>query len=143
MKKNCLWFGTMGPYALTLFFNIAATLFLSASEHWETLAPGIPKRTGNSAVWTGHKMIVWSGGSQSVFLADGGRYDLDSNTWQTTSATGAPSPRWMHGAVWTGTEMLVWGGRSSFYTTAMYNDGGRYDPESDSWRPMSGVGAPS
>src|SRR5260221_2886380 len=130
MKRNCLWLGAMGPVDLALFSNIAAASLLSASEHWETLAPGIPKGTGNSAVWTGHKMIVWGGGSQSVWLGDGGRYDLDNNTWQTTSLTGAPSPRWMHGAVWTGTEMLVWGGRASFYTTAMFNDSALYNLES-------------
>src|SRR3989442_11227423 len=40
----------------------------STSEHWENRATGISRRTGNSAVWTGRDMIVWGGGSQSVWL---------------------------------------------------------------------------
>ena len=115
----------------------------TSAEHWENRATGISRRTGNSAVWTGREMIVWGGGSQSVWLGDGGSYNLQSNTWRVISAGGAPSPRWFHGAVWTGKEMLVWGGRANFYQTDMYNDGARYDPSTDNWRPMSTNGSPS
>src|SRR2546430_2617989 len=113
------------------------------SERWENRATGISRRTGNSAVWTGRDMIVWGGGSQSVWLGDGGSYNLESNTWRVVSQSGAPSPRWFHGAVWTGKEMLVWGGRANFYQANTYNDGGRYDAENDTWRPISATGAPA
>ena len=50
--------------------------------------------------------------------------------------TGAPSPRLWHTAVWTGSRMIVWGGDASPYT----NTGGRYDPLTDSWTPVSTAG---
>ena len=40
-------------------------------------------------------------------------------------------PRYWHTAVWTGSEMIVFGGMSSVGTE--YNDGGRYNPATDSW----------
>jgi N-acetylneuraminic acid mutarotase len=89
------------------------------------------------------EMIVWGGGSQSVWLGDGGRYDLQSNSWRPTSNAGAPSPRWFHGAVWTGREMLVWGGRANFFQSNAYNDGGRYDPTNDTWTAISTAAAPA
>src|SRR5436190_1389364 len=88
-------------------------------------------------------MIIWGGGSQSVWLGDGGVYDLDSDTWRPTSNINAPSPRWMHGAVWTGTEMLIWGGRANFFQSGAFNNGGRYNPTSDTWTSMSTSNAPS
>jgi len=96
-------------------WDAGTTRSTNSSEHWENRATGISRRTGNSAVWTGRQMIVWGGGSQSVWLGDGGIYNLDSNTWRVISQNGAPSPRWFHGAVWTGKEMLVWAGRANFY----------------------------
>jgi N-acetylneuraminic acid mutarotase len=43
-------------------------------------------------------------------------------------------------AVWTGDEMLVWGGYGD--KTTAWNTGGRYNPKTDTWRPMSEVDAP-
>lgn len=48
-----------------------------------------------------------------------------------------------HSAVWTGTEMLVWGGRRSVSDLDSLNSGGRYDPQTDQWRPLSTEKAPS
>ncbi|HKQ39547.1 MAG TPA: hypothetical protein VJ063_15830 [Verrucomicrobiae bacterium] len=45
-----------------------------------------------------------------------------------------------HVAVWTGTEMIVWGGADD---TQAFNTGGRYNPSTDTWTPMSTNGAPS
>jgi N-acetylneuraminic acid mutarotase len=50
------------------------------------------------------------------------------------------SPRWAHAGVWTGAELLVWGGRGGAET---YGDGARYEPDSDSWTPLSAVAAPA
>ena len=46
--------------------------------------------------------------------------------------------------VWTGSEMIVWGGCGfgGVCITPFLRSGGRYDPASDSWLPMSMVGAP-
>src|SRR6266545_948398 len=112
-------------------------------------------RMQHTAVWSGTEMIVWGGvlGSfpSAPTFGDGGRYDPVSDTWQPITAEGAPSPRAGHTAVWTGEEMIVWGGSayevdrstgSTIYSPKDFNDGGRYDPLTDSWRPLSLVGAP-
>ena len=44
-----------------------------------------------------------------------------------------------HSAVWTGTRMLVWGG----YGGDPLGDGASYDPGSNTWSPIAGLGAPS
>jgi hypothetical protein len=49
-----------------------------------------------------------------------------------------------HTAVWTGTEMIVWSGSTAdeFGNFEFLPDGGRYDPATDSWQPVSEIGAP-
>src|SRR5439155_22846322 len=51
------------------------------------------------------------------------------------NAAGAPSRRSQFAAVWTGTEMVVWGGVTD--GGLELNDGARYNPETDTWTPMS------
>jgi N-acetylneuraminic acid mutarotase len=91
-----------------------------------------------SLVWTGDEMIVWGGTDASN---EGGRYDPVSDSWTPTSLVNAPQPRHDHSAVWTGDEMIVWGGRG-LAAVPLLNDGGRYVPATDSWIPLSTVGAP-
>ena len=108
-------------------------LYDPAGDTWTSTAlTGAPSpRTGHSGVWSGDRMIVWGGNSNS-----GGRYDPVANTWLPTStATSAPSPRNGHTAVWTGSEMILWGGTND-------RTGGRYDPLLDLWTPTSLVDAP-
>lgn len=109
-------------------------------------------REAASAVWTGSKMIVWGGvqfkgGIQNnKVLNDGGVYDPLTDTWTKISLSGAPSPRGYHTAVWTGSEMIVWGGSARALSSTDYQDlntGGIYEPVSNTWRPVSTVGAPS
>jgi N-acetylneuraminic acid mutarotase len=104
-------------------------------------------RFPSGAIWTGATMIVW-GGEDPDFLClnTGGRYDPVSDSWTPTSTGGAPEPRHLHSVVWTGNEMIVWGGGRgyfSFYGGPFLDSGDRYDPTTDSWRPVSQVGAPS
>ena len=59
-----------------------------------------------------------------------------ATSWEAAStvlqpADGAFAP------VWTGSHVLVWGGGAN------RNEGGRYDPITDSWSPMTTVGAPT
>jgi hypothetical protein len=55
--------------------------------------------------------------------------------WTATTLTGAPDVRWYHTAVWTGSEMIVWGGYN--YNTGWLQNGGKYDPATDSWTPTA------
>src|SRR2546430_964543 len=52
----------------------------------------------------------------------------------------SPGPRELHTAVWSGTEMLVWGGGTA---GIFLNNGGRYNPATDTWRSITLSNAPS
>jgi N-acetylneuraminic acid mutarotase len=101
-------------------------------------------RRFHTAIWSGQSMVIWGGaqGDFKNYLATGGRYDPATDTWTTTATVGAPTSRVWHTSVWTGTEMVVWGGR----TLGLYSflrTGGRYDPLTDSWTPMTTENAPA
>lgn len=113
------------------------------ADAWEQLPDGPGGRAYHSTVFTGDEVIVWGGGRDGSFLNDGGALDLGRKNWRSVSTTDAPSGRWFHTAVWTGKEMILWGGRDSFYFFGHRADGGRYDPKTDRWKPMSQVNAPS
>lgn len=121
-----------------------------ANDTWSALSTtGAPlARRGHAALWTGSKMIVW-GGWTTAFppdLASGGVYDPESDAWKPTSSTLAPSPRESFTALWTGSKMLVWGGVFNTgipSTSVVLGDGAAYDPASDTWTPISMVGAPA
>ena len=111
-------------------------------------------RTGHTGVWTGKEMIVWGGfggvWGNNTNHNDGARFNPKRNTWLPVSTRNAPAARFDHTAVWTGTEMLVWGGFTDSHSryagghaNAQLNSGGRYNPLTDSWRPITREGAPS
>jgi uncharacterized repeat protein (TIGR01451 family) len=111
-----------------------------------TTLTGVPVgRIRHTTVWTGTEMIIWGGYYDSSSVSNnGGRYDAAADSWTETSTTDAPVPRQEHRAIWTGTEMIVWGGRNGSATSpVLYNDGGHYQPATDSWSPTSTTSAPS
>ncbi len=97
-------------------------------DSWQRLPDSVLGPDTNRAdavVWTGQELLVWTG-------REGWRYDRGANTWKPMNIAGAPAPGEGYTAVWTGTEMIVWNG-----------EGGRYNPATDSWQPMSTVNAPN
>jgi N-acetylneuraminic acid mutarotase len=86
-------------------------------------------------VWTGTEYLVWGG------TTGGGRYDPVTDQWHPISNTGAPQITHDYRGVWTGSEMIVWGGES-YWQPPTESFGGRYNPATDTWSPMSLVGAP-
>ena len=102
-------------------------------------------RFGALSVWTGSKLIVWGGQpnfSNTTFV-DGGVYDRLTDTWSAMSLANAPSPRHYTSAVWTGKEMIVWGGVDLNDPFNPLATGARYNPTTNTWTPISTVGAPS
>lgn len=76
-----------------------------------------------------------------------GKLDTVSESWRTL--TNGPllgdvqvPPRRDFAVVWTGTEVLVWGG-IDLASGGTLNSGGRYNPATDVWTPMSISNAPS
>ena len=109
-------------------------------------------RSFHSAIWTGAEMVIWGGCTNASsfsrsFASSGGRYHLASGSWLPTSNVNAPEARVNHTAIWTGTEMIVWGGYAyvapNYATFNMLNTGGRYNPVSNTWTPLSTTGAPA
>jgi N-acetylneuraminic acid mutarotase len=98
-------------------------------------------RSGHTAVWTGSEMIIWGGEEDVNFLPvnTGGKYNLATDSWTSTSTTNAPEARSGHTAVWTGSKMIVWGG---FGNSDPLNTGGTYDSGTDSWMAISLTNAP-
>ncbi len=101
-------------------------------------------RVDHTAVWTGTEMIVWGGVQQFEVLPSntGGRYNPATDTWAPTSTINAPSARRFHTAIWTGSEMIVWGGRIGSSFSSNVDTGGRYNPATDTWVPISTINAP-
>jgi len=118
-------------------YELAEINRLATDDTW-TPTKALPEATG-TAVWTGTEMIIWG----NAKLNSGARYNPATDTWTPTSATNVPTHRGGHTAVWTGTEMIVWGGCERHFHFCGTNDGGRYNPVSDTWTGMSIVNAPT
>lgn len=128
----------------------SATLTCAACTWQPTSLVNAPvARASHTMIWTGSpldQMIVWGGMTSGNVQGDGGRFNPNTNSWNSTpmSTINAPSPRSGHSAIWTGPlldRMIVWGGNTP--TGVSYNDGGKYSPVTNSWTPTSLVGAPS
>jgi N-acetylneuraminic acid mutarotase len=115
------------------------------ADVWRTMfTSGAPSaRSHHSAVWAGAHMIVWGGRDASSDQFTGGVYDPSTDAWNPTSTLDSADARSRHTAVWTGTEMIVWGG-VVLVGNIDYNlsTGGRYNPASDTWSPVSSAFPP-
>jgi N-acetylneuraminic acid mutarotase len=115
------------------------------SDSWTPTNSNDSAPTVYSGVWTGTEMIVW--GCHPSFLSGGppvgGRYNPATDEWRAINLTGsprAPNRDRTIAIVWTGTDMIVWGMGSN--VTGSPGEGGRYNPVSDSWTPVTTSGAP-
>ena len=124
--------------------DTVAKRYRPANDTWTdatTLnAPGA--RNFHAAVWSGTELIIWGGFINDNVIPSGGRYNPVTDVWRPTNVNGAPITRMTPVSVWTGTEMLVWGGNEWLFLGDL-NDGARYNPITDSWMPISMVGAPT
>jgi N-acetylneuraminic acid mutarotase len=137
-----VWGGALDAYP---FYGDDGGRYDPISDTWAaTSTINAPEARGShTAIWTGSRMLVW-GGKRLNYLDTGGRYDPAADNWTPTSITNAPSARWRHAAVWTGSLMLVWGGSAALTGgNPVFNTGGRYNPATDSWTPISTTNAPS
>jgi hypothetical protein len=128
-RHTAVWTGTeMIVWGGGADFNYYDTggIYDPTADTWREISTigAAEERKYHRAVWTGTEMIVWGGQTEIevlnglkkiVGLHTGGSYSPDTDDWQQTSTTGAPSGKSNHVAVWTGTEMIVWNGTGSKY----------------------------
>jgi N-acetylneuraminic acid mutarotase len=115
-----------------------------SKDSWRPMSTdGAPSaRSQMAAVWTGQELLVWGGWADGGECpTTGGAYDPRTDTWTPLTVENAPEARLEPASVWTGSEMIVWGGllqdgkRSS-------GTGGRYNPETKSWKALPMENAP-
>ena len=141
-NEMIVWGGVSGVF--TTLISGGARYDVLAGQ-WRTLpTQDAPAWAGGSVLWTGEEMIAWEG-----IDSGGGRYDPISDSWRPMSKEQAPRQEEGFNMTWTGTEAILWGGYFDLYhvpddpSPEYPRDGGMYDPDTDSWRPMSTTGAPS
>ena len=159
-SHTAIWTGTHmivwggEDYATSTFLNTGGR-YDPATDSWtpSNTANAPFARINHTAVWTGNEMIVW-GGQSAGCIADpthcidfqlnrGGRYNPSTDQWTLMGTDiNAPTARSNHTAVWTGNVMVVWGGSGFFPDNFYKNDGGRYDPSTDTWQTVSTTNAP-
>jgi hypothetical protein len=125
-----------GAGSTTLTAHVDATYQLEA---WlgATSTTNAPS-TGLGA-WIGNALMIWTGDPAVPATF----YDPVSDTWSGSATTvGAPSQRILFSALWTGTELIIWGGLTQWVGGTPLDTGARYNPSTNTWTPMSTVGAP-
>lgn len=151
--QAAVWTGTemiiWGGGTSTFDTNTGAR-YNPASNTWKSLsttnAPSA--RDWTAYTWTGSKMLIWGGQTYNgtyTYHQDGGLYDPATDKWTPTSLNGAPAGRGWFGYVWTGSDLIVWSGcvtQGTFCTGATLS-GGRYNPTTDLWIPISTATAPA
>lgn len=116
-----------------VYFNTSTNkLRVYQSGAWSDVAPG----SSGTGLPTGS--IVFGETPNDSNLLGAGLVRVPSADF--TSDSKAPDARVDFSAVWTGTEMIVWGG---YGPAAVFNTGGRYNPSTNTWLPVSTVNAPS
>jgi N-acetylneuraminic acid mutarotase len=140
-RDMIIWGGASGPLVNS------GGRYDPRNDRWDVTnadATAPTARFGHTAVWTGTEMIVWGGTDTLGSLNSGGRYDPIADGWMATKLDAStPEARAAHTAIWTGREMIVWGGQRSS-PVMIFNSGGRYDPQADSWKATnSGGGSPA
>ena len=83
----------------------SALAYNPRTNHWRRLASLPSHSYGGTSVWTGRRLLLWSGQTGRSGLA----YDPRTNRWSTLPAApfrarGAPI------VTWTGRSLIVWGG---------------------------------
>lgn len=133
-----------------------------ATNTWSAMSTtGAPTLIWNNSVWTGTKMMLWSGrvtgcyapfngqvvtgpllapDGSPCYKQEGALYDPVTDTWAPISTAGAPSPREVKLSLM-GTKVVAWSG-SSGSSAIPLDTGAIYDTLTNTWSPMPVMGFP-
>ena len=135
-----IWGGHTRQGQFDTYLNSGAVVNTTTMEWNELPTDGAPTaRWLAAATSLPNGFAVWGGRDGMKMLGDGAR--LVGSQWQPISSIGAPRARTGHIMVWTGSRVLIWGGHGE--PDQKLNDGGLYNPNSDTWTPTTVAGAPS
>ncbi len=126
--------------------SLGAAIYDKNANSWTTVTGDLRgSLTSFNLVKADSRILLWGGNSPYSLssVSPGWSFDLSSNQWKKISTTGAPnSMRNDFSSHWTGQKLLIWGGHDnlrdssgvSYFPYALfYNDGGLYDPVTDTW----------
>jgi hypothetical protein len=145
----------VGEYYVCVAAVTAGDFYLSANNQgipiqirrdWSPLT-GAPSFRIDSLITANDRyMIIWGGyllesTTQRVYSGEGAVFDFFTQKWTPTSFDKAPSARSSAISVWTNSELFVWGGESRQPSSP--TEGAFFDPQSNSWRTVSSVNAPT
>ncbi|MDP8927538.1 MAG: hypothetical protein M3O70_02915 [Actinomycetota bacterium] len=105
--------------------ELVAAAYQPDSNSWRTLDPGLPLAEGSegnfgsqAAVWTGNRMLVWTGYLGSGVTADGSvivAYDPTDDSWDQLPT--APRLMWRPEVAWTGSQLIAIGQEANLILT--------------------------
>jgi Kelch motif len=131
---------TAAGLAVSLLASPATSAAQAGAGHWTpTSLDGAPEgRWTHVAVWTGSKMIIWGGHSETDFPVTGFMYDPTADAWTPMSTPPELQICDTCAAVWTGSKMITWGPNWDWEPVGQV-----YDPATDSWTFITASGAPT
>lgn len=100
-------------------------------DRWSALAGCAAAQayaSGQSAAWTGDRLLVWGGRSLYGEPLPGAAYEPSSDRWTEIPDHPLFPSRIHHRAMWTGSHMIMWGGISGRegQSPTYHNDGAAY-----------------
>ena len=147
-SRMIVWGGQTGSDV----FTDTGGIYDPATNSWEPAGTGIDADTPSArrfhgGIWTGREMLVWGGRDGSPYADTGGRYAPGTNSWDPLPAGSGLVARERAYTLWTGADMLIWGGIGEGpFGPASYsylNTGALFDPDTDLWRSMTSINAPT
>lgn len=138
--RLCVWGGTAGGEA-----RDDGACWIPGEATWRPMSrDGAPSpRSAHAAVWTGRTMLLFGGrDDDGEALADGARYDPQSDRWVELPA--GPKPRWDAVLARDARRDLValWGGAGEALSLGT-DDSAWFDASRAAWTSLSTEGAPT
>jgi N-acetylneuraminic acid mutarotase len=140
-SKLIVW-GGRRPFPNPAALN-SGGVYDPTANTWTTMnTVNAPSPRGRESVaWTGSRLLVWGGLSETSDLANGALYDPVANSWSVMSSANAPSARFDATATVMGGIVVVYGGASN--SGQPVQPGGIYNPSNNIWIAISNSNAPA